>query len=185
MRRLATTARRIRPKLVERPLDDAQLGRLSELYREVPRGAMALHKPAEYLAWRYRDDPRTAYRAMVYRSRAGQGEGSFALVRTYVAPSGRSVLHVDDVWTREGSRRAIAKLYGELALLGLTESADVLRGFAIAGSVTEQALLSMSCIRKKLECRVMIRSLVPGLTFDRTPSQDLEFRAGDFSLYDP
>ena len=85
---------------------------------------------------------------------------------------------------REGSRRAIAKLYGELALLGLTESADVLRGFAAAGSTTEQALLSMSCIRKKLEVSVLLYPLASGLTMGRIATPELEVQAGDLSVYD-
>lgn len=184
LRRFAREARRIRPKLVEHAFDAPMLEQLARLQaaRAAEHG-LAVEKSVEYLAWRYTRDPRHPYRLLIYRSRAGQGMDAFAVVRRFETAKGRAILHVDDHWTREPGRRAQAKLFGDLMLLGLDEEADVLRCFAPAGSSTEQALLGLGGIRRKVERSFMMRRLHGAPPVD-LGARDVHLFAGDVELYE-
>jgi hypothetical protein len=164
MRALATEARRIRSKLAEMPLDRSALEHAARLLAaRAEDAALAVARTPEELEWRFLRDPRRAYRLLVYRSKAGQGLDGLAVVRRALSARGRPVLAIEDHWTREPGRRAQARLAGELAFLALAEGADVLRGFAAAGSATEQALLGIGCIRRKVDRAFMVRGLgAPG-----------------------
>ncbi len=187
VRAFAKEARRIRPKLIETPLNDAtfeQLARLMASNRD--HHPLTVDKSLAYLSWRYGKEPRYGYRLLTYRSKAGEPIAAFALVRRFNTHRGRHLLHLDTHWTRDPGRRAQAKLLGELALYGLTESADVLRCFAVEGSHTEQTLVSLGCIRKKLERTVLVARIAvdaPELASPLDPKQ-VSLDAGDLELYD-
>lgn len=187
-RKFAKEARRIRTKLTTLPLDDAAFDQVGRLYSntEVPT-AFGIAKSPEYLAWRYRDDPRFDYELLVYKKRAGQGIDAAAFVRRARGETGRTVIHVEEQWTRQTGRRSNAKLFGELAMLGLTEESDVLRCFAPANTSREQALLGLGCIRKKVERVFMVRRLDTEAPELPTPfvAKDLQVSSGDLELYDP
>ena len=184
LRRFAKEARRLRPKLMDAPLDAAALDNLAGLWAEDPPDTtFALAKDAEYLAWRYLSDPRAEYRVLTYRSKAGQGVSAFALARRAESESGRAVLHVDELWTRRGFRRDLAKLLGEVAMLALSEEVDAVRCFAAAGSGHEQALIGLGCIRKKAERHVMVKQLSGGAKLpDPFPTKDVHVTSGDVEL---
>lgn len=188
VRRFAERARRIRPKLVEAPVDDAAAAQMARLVAtdEAGEESFGLLKDEAYYRWRYVADPRASRRLVTYRSKAGQGVSAFAVVRRFEPEGGRSILHLDEVWTRRASRRDLVKLVGEIAMLALSEQIDALRGFAAAGSQAEQALIGLGCIRKKVDRHVMVKVLAgPALTWpDAFPTRDLLLSAGDFALYD-
>ncbi len=187
-RKLAKEARRIRTKLTTVPIDDAILesvGRsLSEPDAPVELGVV---KNAQQLAWRYRDDPRFDYELLVYRKHAGQGIDAFAFVRRYKSETGRTIIHVDEQWTRQSGRRAQAKLFSELAMLGLTEEVDVVRCFSPGGTSREQALLGVGCIRKKVERVLLVCRLDERAPKLEAPfvAKEIQISAGDLELYDP
>jgi hypothetical protein len=185
-RRFAKEARRLRPKLTESPLDAGSLAHLAQLWVEDPPDhVFAAAKDPDYLAWRYLRDPRAEFRVLTYRSKAGQGVSGFALVHRAETEAGRSVLHVDELWTRRGFRRDQAKILGEVAMLALSEEVDAVRCFAAAGSGYEQALIGLGCIRKKAERHVMLKALsgAPSLP-DPFPTRDVHLMSGDVELYD-
>jgi hypothetical protein len=66
----------------------------------------------------------------------------------------------------------------------LAERADVLQGFAAAGSELDQALVGSGCIRKKRERTFAARWLGPPLyALDRAfPRRHIELRSGDLEL---
>ncbi|MCB9650780.1 MAG: hypothetical protein H6730_29950 [Deltaproteobacteria bacterium] len=183
-RRFAKEARRLRPKLMESPMDEGQVTLLASLWAEDPPDhAFALAKDADYLRWRYLEDPRAEYRVLTYRSKAGQGISAFALARRGESASGRSVLHVDELWTRRGFRRDQAKLLGEVAMLALSEEVNAVRCFAAAGSGHEQALIGLGCIRKKVERHLMVKALAPAEALpDPFPTRDVHLVSGDVEL---
>lgn len=185
VRRFATKARRLRPKLTEMPLDEARLAEITELTRQDSGGFdLALVKDAEYMRWRFLEDPRAKYRVMTYRAKKGQGITSYALVRRFEPEGGRPILHVDDYWTRRDSRRDFAKLLGEIALVGLSEECDAVRCAAAAGSAYEQTLISVSCIRKKIDRHFMVLRLDDSLSIPEPfPTQGVRLAASDLSLY--
>lgn len=186
LRRFAQEARRIRPKLVEVELDEAHQEIFERLYKEGDRQGLGLEKTAAYWRWRYQRDPQRSYRALVYRQKAGGPIDAFALVRRHDSDKGRAVLHLDDHWTRSPGRRAHAKLLGDLAILAMTEEIDVLRCFAVAGSNTEQAMLGLGCIRKKVERVLVAKPLDPEAPElpSPFPAKDVGLTSGDFDLYE-
>lgn len=185
-RRFAQQARRLRPKLVDTPVDEARIFELASLFAlDAPDQTLRVVKDEAYLRWRYLEDPRNKYRVLTYRSRAGQGASAVAIARRFEPEGGRAILHLDDHWVRSGNRRDFAKLIGELALVALSEEGDALRCFAAAGSLSEQALISMSCIRKKVDRNVMMKALRPGLDIpDPFSTERVQLSSGDLSLYD-
>lgn len=185
VRRFAKEARRLRPKLVESELDPARLDELASLVAlDGGPGELGVVKDLDYLRWRYVEDPRTTYRLFTYRSKAGQGVSAFALARRFEPEGGRPILHVDEHWTRRDSRRDLAKLVGELALVALSEHCDAVRCTAAGGSAVEQALVSMSCIRKKVDRHFLVRALDPTLTLPGpSATEDVRLTSGDLSLY--
>jgi len=186
-RRFATEARRLRPKLVDVPLDETRIAELAALYAMDDSSAdtFGLVKDEAYLRWRYLQDPRASHRMLTYRSRAGQGASAVAIVRRFEPEGGRPILHLEDHWTRRDSRRDVAKLVGELAMVALSEECDALRCFAAAGSCIEQALISMSCIRKKVDRNLMLRPLSADIELaDPFPTERIQLSSGDLSLYE-
>lgn len=154
VRRIAREARRIRTKLIEVSMDDLALSQAARLFvksREEEAPALALEKSEAWLRWRYISRPRSDARMLVLRRRAGAGIDAFAIVRTFEIEPGRSVIQLLDHATRKPGRRAMAWLLGEVAMWGLAEKADVLQGYAAAGSELDQALVGSGCIRKKRE----------------------------------
>lgn len=186
LRRFAQEARRIRPKLVEVELDSILSEIFSRLSTEGDRQGLALFKSPAYWTWRYKDDPHHHHRTLVYRQKAGGPIDAFAIVRRHDSDRGRAVLHLMDYWTRQPGRRAHAKLLGDLAILAMTEGIDVLRCFAVAGSSTEQAMLGLGCIRKKVERVLVLRRLDPESVElpSPYPAKDAGLVAGDLDLYD-
>ena len=185
VRRFAKGARRLRPKLAELPLDEARLAEITELVNSDTGGAnLGLVKDEAYLRWRYLEDPRAEYRVVTYRSKKGQGVTSFALLRRFEPEGGRPILHVDEYWTRRDSRRDLAKLLGEIALLALSEECDAVRCAAAAGSAYEHVLISVGCIRKKVDRHFMVRSLGAALALpDPFPTTGVRLVSADLSLY--
>jgi hypothetical protein len=154
VRRIAREARRIRTKLIEVSIDDLALSQAARLFvksREHETPDLAIEKSEAWLRWRYVSRPRSDARMLVLRRRAGAGIDAFAIVRTFEIEPGRSVIQLLDHATKKPGRRAMAWLLGEVAMWGLVEKADVLQGYAAAGSELDQALVGSGCIRKKRE----------------------------------
>ncbi len=185
LRKLAIGARRMRPKLFDAPVDSAQIKDLADLFAsDEPQDGLRLVKDETYLRWRYLQDPRTSYRVLSYRSRAGQGVSAFAVVRRFEPDDGRPILHIDEHWTRRDNRRDFVKLLGELALVALSEECDAIRCCAASGSATEQALISVGCIRKKIDRHILLKELsgevdLPGSFM----TERVQLTSGDLSLY--
>ena len=75
-------------------------------------------------------------------------------------------------------------LLGEVALWAMTEGAEVLRGFAVAGSNIEQALIGMGGVRKKAERLLVVKRIredAPAL--DSLDVRKVALRAGDLELF--
>lgn len=187
-RKLAKEARRIRTKLTAVPIDEAMVDSIGRALAdpEVPT-ELGVEKNAAQLLWRYRDDPRFDYELLVYRKHAGQGIDACAFVRRYKSETGRTIIHVDEQWTRQSGRRAQAKLFTELAMLGLTEEVDVVRCFSPGGTAREQALLGVGCIRKKVERVLLVHRLDEAAPKLEAPflAKEIQISAGDLELYDP
>lgn len=187
-RKLAKEARRIRTKITTVPIDDAILATLGRaMAAPEERVELGIDKSIEQLTWRYKDDPRFDYELWVYRKNAGQGIDACAFVRRYKSETGRTIVHVDEQWTRQSGRRAQAKLFTELAMLGLTEEVDVVRCFAPGGTAREQALLGIGCIRKKVERVLLVQRLDESAPELEAPfeAKEIHISAGDLELYDP
>lgn len=185
-RKFAKEARRIRTKILSVPLDDRTIETTAGLFASPSEPVeLGIAKSREYLTWRYIGDPRVDYELLTYRKTAGQGIDAFAFVRRAENDTGRKVVYVDEQWTRLGGRRTNAKLFGEIAMLGLTEESDVLRCFAPAGTAREQALLGLGCIRKKVERAFLIKRLDPNAPAIPSPvtARDVPISAGDLELY--
>jgi hypothetical protein len=184
-RKFAKEARRIRTKVLSVPLDEATIEQMAGLFASTAEPVeLGVSKSRDYLAWRYLADPRNDYELLTYRKTAGQGIDAFAFVRRSQSDTGRKVVYVDEQWTRLGGRRTNAKLFGEIALLGLTEESDVLRCFAPAGTAREQALLGLGCIRKKVERAFLVKRLDTNAPALSPPTaRDIPVSSGDLELY--
>lgn len=185
LRKFAMGARRMRPKLFDAPLDGGQISDLADLFAlDDAQEGLRLVKDEAYLRWRYLSDPRTGYRVFSYRPRAGQGVSAFAVVRRFEPEGGRPILHVDEHWTRRDSRRDLVKLLGELALVALSEECDAIRCCAASGSATEQTLISIGCIRKKIDRHILLKDLTGELDLpDAFVTERVQLTSGDLSLY--
>lgn len=187
VRAFAREMRRIRTKLIEVDYNEASLAhaaRLLHANREVERPQLMLEKSEAWLRWRYAEQPGSQTRMLVLRRKAGAGINAFAIVRTFEIEPGRTVIQLLDHGTREPGRRATAWLIGEVAMWGLAIGAEVLQGFAAAGSEVDQALVASGCIWKKRERSFMVRWLRPNPpALPRPfPTSHVDLRAGDVQL---
>ncbi len=185
LRAIAREAARIRTKLVEVELDADHLQRLSQAHAMRRREhSFAVHKSERYLAWRYLEDPRGAHRFFVHRRRVGLGLDGFAAVRLEETDRGRVETHVVDHWNREPGRRAHAVFLGEVALWAMTEGTEVLRGFAVAGSNVEQALIGMGGVRKKAERLLVLKRITEDVPAPESlDPRKVSVREGDLELF--
>jgi hypothetical protein len=185
LRAIAREAARIRTKLVEVELDAEHLKRFSQGYALRRREhSFGIGKSESYLRWRYLQDPRVKHRAFVHRRKTGLGLDGFVIVRVEENERGRVETHVLDHWSREAGRRAHAVFLGEVSLWAMTEGTEVLRGFAVAGSNIEQALIGMGGVRKKAERLLVLKRISDdGPAPESLDPTKVALRAGDLELF--
>jgi hypothetical protein len=185
-RKLAKFARRLRLKLIEVDFDETWLAYAARLFAQRrPDLAFAVERSQDYLRWRYKAHPEHQYRLLVLRRNAGVGIDAFVVLRMIEARPGRMYIELVDHWTRIGERRWTAWLLGELALWSMAENADVIQAFAAAGSLLDQVLIGVGCIRKKASLPFMVKELAPPEEQEAHPvvASSVQLRASDLDLF--
>ncbi|MCC7381271.1 MAG: hypothetical protein IT384_05545 [Deltaproteobacteria bacterium] len=185
VRRVAKLARRFRQRLIEVDFDPSWLAYAARLFEQRrPELGFAVARTEQQLAERFAAQAKErGCHLLVLRRQAGVGIDGFAIVKLSDPGTGQRVIRLLDHWTRLGEVRSTTWLLGELALWGLSEHAQVIEVFAVAGTALEHILIGAGCIKKPRTAPFLLRSLEPGEETRVIPASDAQLRAGDVQLF--